>query len=138
MTQHSKQDGTTAAQRGTGARPSFPSKLPTSANDNDCEGPWPLNPLPEELNGISFQVDSKELIKRVSTESARPSFLFEEATAQAVQTSCRSSWRGTLGRVTYAVVVSIAMFGWLYLLWRASVSGVQMMLSGLSGSANFL
>lgn len=133
MTQHSKQDGTTADQRGTGARPSFPSKLPTSANDNDCEGPWPLNPLPEELNGISC--GQQELIERVSTESARPSFLFEEATAQAVQTSCRSSWRGTLGRVTYAVVVSIAMFGWLYFLWRASVSGVQMMLGGLSGSS---
>jgi hypothetical protein len=133
MTQHSKQDSTTAAQRGTGERTSFPSKLPTSANDNECEWPSPLIPLPEELNSISS--GKQELIERVSTESARPSFLFEEATAQAVQTSCRSSWRGTLGRVTYAVVVSIAMFGWLYLLCRASVIGVQMMLSGLSGSS---
>ena len=52
--------------------------------------------------------------------------LYEEVTApQAVQAGSRSSWRATLGRLAYGAGVSVAMFGWLYLLWLALVSIVQ-------------
>ena len=50
--------------------------------------------------------------------------LYEEVTApQAVQAGSRSSLRARLGRLAY-VAVSLAMFGWLYLLWLALVSSV--------------
>jgi hypothetical protein len=113
MTSHIKQDdpdGTTVTRRGTGAHQRFPEQPPTSAaNDNDCESSWPLVPFPE---------------------SACPSLFYEEVTTpQAVQSGFRSSWRATLGRLAYVAVVSIAMFGWLYLLWLALVSSVQGILS---------
>ena len=111
MAQHIEQDdpvGTKVARRSIGAHESFFKQPPTSAaNDNDCEGPWPLVPFPEGL------------------------FLSEGvATPQLVQEGFRSSWRATLSRLAYAATVSIAMFGWLYLLWLALVSSVQMILSG--------
>jgi hypothetical protein len=113
MTSYIKQDdpdGTTVTRRGTGARKRFPEQPPTSAaNDKDCEGSWPLVPFPK---------------------TACPSLLYEEViTPRVVQASFRSSWRATLGRLAYLAVVSIAMFGWLYLLWLAPVSSVQGILS---------
>ena|SRR5438270_3288860 len=118
MTQHSKQDETTALQRSIGARPGFPRKPPTSANDNNRDGPWPLIPFPERLDAIP--TGHQELFHRLSTQH-------EEATAeQTVQASFRSSsWRTTLGLGAYVVGASIAMFGWLYLLWLALITSVN-------------
>jgi hypothetical protein len=111
MMSHIKQDdpdGTTVTRRGTGEHQGFHEQPPTSAaNGNECS--WPLVPFPE---------------------SARPSLLYEEVTTpRAVQSGFRSSWRATSGRLAYVAVVSIAMLGWLYLLWLALVSRVQGILS---------
>jgi hypothetical protein len=110
MTSHIKQDdpdGTAVTRRGAGAHQSFPDQPPTSAaNDNVCESSWPLVPFPE---------------------SACASLLYEEVSAP--QAGFRSSWKATLGRLAYVAVVSIAMFGWLYLLWLVLVSSVHAMLS---------
>jgi hypothetical protein len=104
MAQHIEQDdpvGTTVARRSTGAW-----QPPTSAaNDNDCEGPWPLVPFPEGLH----------LCEGVGTpQPVRERF---------------TSWRAPLSRLAYAAAVLIAMFGWLYLLSLALVSSVQKILS---------
>ena len=103
MTSHIKQDdpdGTAVTRRGAGAHQSFPD------HDNVGESSWPLVPFPE---------------------SACPSLLYEEVSAP--QAGFRSSWKATLGRLAYVAVVSIAMFGWLYLLWLVLVSSVHAMLS---------
>jgi hypothetical protein len=125
MTQHFKQDkaaGTTGAQPKPWSVPELSSKPTTSsANDNDG-GPLPQIPLPNGLDGI--RSGQRKLIEHFSIESQLP-LLYEEATAQAVQPSSRSSWRGTLGVVTYAVGTSIAMFGWIYVLWSALAASVQ-------------
>ena len=116
MTQHIEQDKadrTTLGQRKPSSAPELSRKPPTSANDNDC-GPWPLIPFSEVLNGIPSE--QQQQIERFSIESAR---------AQAIQRRSRSSWRGKLGVVTYAVGVSIAMFGWIYLLWLALAASVR-------------
>jgi len=88
MTSHLKQDdpdGTTVTPRRTRVCLSFPEQPVTaSANDNDCEGPWPLVPFPEGRLGIpSGQSESNQPL---STESACPSLAHEEATIpRAVQ-----------------------------------------------------
>ena len=123
MTQHIKQDkalGTSVAQRKPWSVPKLPSKPTVSANDNDGR-PGPLNPVPKRLDGIPS--GERKLIERLSMESAQQLLLCAEATA--VQPSSRSSWRGTLSVVTYAVGISIAMFGWIYLLWSALAAIVQ-------------
>ena len=105
--QHIKQDkaDVTIAQPG----PGYPRKPPTSANDNDCEGSW-SHPSPRGLGD----------------NPTHPRFRYEEATPlQAVQTSFRSSWSGTLSRVTYVMGASIAMLGWMYLLCLALLTCVQ-------------
>jgi hypothetical protein len=106
--QHIKQDKanvTTVAQPG----PGYHRKPPTSANDNDYEGSW-SNPFPG----------------RLGDNPTPPRFRYEEALPlQAVQTSFGSSWSGTLSRVTYVMGVSIAMLGWMYLLWFALLTCVQ-------------
>jgi hypothetical protein len=103
MGQHIEQDdpvGTTAARRSTGAHESFSRQPPTSAaNDNDSEGPWPLVPFPE---GFFVVTPQKGLA---------------------------ASWRATLSRLAYVATVSIAMFGWLYLLWLVLVGSVHALLS---------
>ena len=60
-------------------------------------------------------------------ESACPSPLYEEVTIP--QAGLRSSWKAMLGRLVYVAVASIAMFGWLYLLWLVLVSSAQAILS---------
>ena len=109
MAQHIEQDdpvGTTVARRRTGAHESFSRQPPTSAaNDNDCEGPWPLVPFPEGLH----------LCEGVATpQPVRERF---------------TSWRAPLSRLADAAAVLIAMFGWLYLLSLALVCSVQKILS---------
>ena len=104
--QHIKQDKanvTTVAQPG----PGYPRKPPTSANDNDCEGSW-SRPFPAGSATIQ--------LTRVSDTKKRP---------PCRQTSFRSSWSGTLSRVTYVMGVSVAMLGWMYLLWFALLTCVQ-------------
>ena len=130
MTQRIKQDdpdGTSAARRSTGAQPCFPGEPPVSANDNDCEGSWLPVPFSGPLNSIAS--GQQEPTQRQSTEGARPSFPSEEViTPQAVQAGFRSSWKATLSRLAYVAAVSVAMFGWLYLLWLL-VSSVQGIIS---------
>jgi hypothetical protein len=107
MTIHIKKDDpdvATVTQRGTEQAPAC------AANDNDWEGSSPLVPLPEGRLGVPSGLQESN---RLSTESACRS-----------PASFRSSWRATLGKLAYVVAVSIAMFGWLYLLWLALVSGV--------------
>ncbi len=100
--QHIKQDKTELG-------PGHPRKPPTSANDNDCEGSW-YHPFPRGLGD----------------NPTHPRFQYEGATpVQAVHTRVRSSWSGTLSRVTYAMGVSIAMLGWMYLLWLTLLTCVQ-------------
>ena len=128
MAQHIEQDhpvGTTVARRSTGAHDSFSGQPPTpAANDNDCEGPWPQIQFPEGLTAIPG--GQQEPIRRDPTESAWPSFLREEVDSpQPVQEGFRSFWKTTL----YMATVSIAEFGWLYLLWLALVRSVQWTLS---------
>jgi len=68
----------------------------------------------------------QEPIRRNPTESVWPSFLREEVDSpQPVQEGFRSLWKTTL----YMGTVSIAEFGWLYLLWLALVRSVQWILS---------
>jgi hypothetical protein len=112
MKRHPKANGGDAAtvpQCSLGVRATCCNETLTSANDND--GPWPLIPFPEMLDSNPAGP------QKVAIESARASLLLDEATAPRGQTEPEVSWRGTLARVTYLVAVSIAMFGWMYLLW---------------------
>jgi hypothetical protein len=105
MTQHSKQDetdGASAFQRITGA--SFARKPPTSANDNDCNAPLPLIPFPAGAD--SLLREQQEVIDLFPAQPGRA-------------TLPTSSWKAMLGWFTYVLVVSIAMVGWLYVLWLA-------------------
>jgi hypothetical protein len=123
-------DGPTVIRQGVGGHQRFPVLKPKfaaiAANDNSCEWCWPLVPFPEGNLGISgAQQDSK---LRLSTQSA--SFLNEEViTTETVQPTFHSSWRERFGRMAYVVVVSIATFGWLYLLWLAVLGSVQAILN---------
>jgi hypothetical protein len=126
MGQHIEQDvliGTAMTRRSIGANQSVSGQPPTSAaNDNDCEGPWPLVPFPEGLTAIPG--GQQEPIRRDPTGSVWPSFLREEVDSpQPVQESFRSL------TTLYMGTVSIAEFGWLYLLWLALVRSVQWILS---------
>jgi hypothetical protein len=104
---------------------SFSTPPPASAaNDNDCEGSWPLVPLSEGLTAILG--GQPESIRRDPPESAWPFFLREGVDSpQPVQERFRSFWKTTL----YVATVSIVEFGWLYLLWLALVRSVQWMLN---------
>jgi hypothetical protein len=51
------------------------------------------------------------------------------ANGVGVQPTFHSSWRERFGRMAYVVVVSIATFGWLYLLWLAVLGSVQAILN---------
>ena len=110
MVQRIEQDNPasmTVARQSIGAHEDFSGQLASAANDNNCEGPWPLVPFPE---GLFFPNEQHE-----------PS---ESVTSHPVQESDRSYWRATLSRLAYAATVSIAMLGWLYLLGLALVSSV--------------
>ena len=61
---------------------------------------------------------------RIADDMFARNILYEVTTPQAVQAGSRASWRATLGRLAYVAAVSLAMFGWLYLLWLALVSSV--------------
>ena len=116
-------DGATVTRRGTDAHQRYRQHPRTSAaDDNDCD--WPLVPLPEGHLGIPSGL--QESNRLLSSQSAFLFHLSEEVTRpQLVQASSRSSWRATLGRLAYVAAVSVAMFGWLYLLWLALVSSVE-------------
>lgn len=125
MSQQIAQDGTNGPiviQRSTGAHQSSSGQPSTlAANDNVFEGPWPLVPFPEVPNAV--RSGQQESIGRLAPESASSFFPYEEVTVpQAVQDGFRSPWTATLGRLVYVAAVSVAMFGWLYLLWRAVVA----------------
>jgi hypothetical protein len=115
-------DGPTATRSGTGAPQNFPKPPATSAaNDNDCEGPRSQVPLSTERSSIPS--GQPEPTRGQITEGACPSIPCEEVTnPQAVQAG--SSWRARLGMLAYVAAVSVAMFGWLYLLWLALVSSM--------------
>jgi hypothetical protein len=122
MSQRIAQDdanGSIVTQRSTGAHQSSSGQPSTlAANDNVFEGPWPLVPFPEVPNAV--RSGQPESIGRLAPEGACSFFLYEEVTVpQAVQDGFGSSWTATLGRLVYVAAVSIAMFGWLYLLWQA-------------------
>jgi len=85
-----------------------------------AKGRWPLAPFPEGHLGIP--TGQQEMNRQLSTESACPFLLYEEVTTPD---GLRPSWRATLGRLAYVAVVSIAMFGWLFVLWLALVSLVS-------------
>jgi hypothetical protein len=121
MAQHIEQEVSRPAdRRNAGAREVF-YKQP-AANDNDREGPWPLVPLPQEL----APVPDREWL---SMEGISSALLCEGASLpQPVQEDFRSSCRETLGRLAYVAAISIAMSGWLYLLWLAlaySIGAIQ-------------
>jgi|SRR6266478_9435286 len=117
MTRHIKQDE--PAHESISRPPLTP-----AANDNDCEGPWPLVPFPEGLTAILG--GQQEPIRRDLTESAWPFFLREGVDSpQPDQERFRSFWKTTL----YLATVSIAEFGWLYLHWLVLVRSVQWILS---------
>ena len=121
---HDDPDGPTPIQSGI-AHQRFPDPPPTSAaNDNACEGPSSQVPFSTELNSMpSGQPEATTAI----IESAFPSIPYEEVTnPQAVQVG--SSWRAMSGRLAYVAAVSVAMLGWLYLLWLALVSSMQAIL----------
>jgi hypothetical protein len=127
MAQHIEQDvliGTTVAQRSAATNDSFFRHPPTSvANDNVRNGPWPLVPFPEGLAGDPS--GQQEPIRRHPTETAWPSFLREGVdNPRPVQKDFRSSWKPTL----YVATVTIAEFGWLYLLGLTLVRSVQWIL----------
>jgi|SRR3954447_23544524 len=122
MSQRIAQDdanGSIVTQRSTGAHQSSSGQPSTlAANDNVFEGPWPLVPFPEVPNAV--RSGQQESIGRLAPEGACSFFLYEEVTVpQAVQDGFGSSWTATLGRLVYVAAISIAMFGWLYLLWQA-------------------
>jgi hypothetical protein len=79
--------------------------LPSIADDNVCDGFWPLVPFPKGL---------------LSAGGATP---------QRSQEGPRSSWKATSGKLAFAATAFVAMFGWLYLLWLAVVSSVEKILS---------
>jgi hypothetical protein len=109
MAQHIKQEdsvGISVARPSTGAPESFSKQPPPSvADDNVCDGPWPLVPFPEGL------------------------LCAGGATPQRAQEGPRSSWKATSGKLAFAATALIAMLGWLYLLWLAVVSSVEKILS---------
>lgn len=107
MAQRIEQDNPasmTAAQS-IGTHEDFSGQPASAANDNNCEGPWPLVPFPE---GLFFPNEQHDPSKSVASD----------------QESARSYWTATLSRPAYAATVSIAMLGWLYLLGLALVSSV--------------
>jgi len=110
-------ESATATRRDTRGYHRLREQPPTfAANDNSSECPWPLVPFPEGHLGISGALQ----------ELNRPCLFFEEVeTPQVVQVGFRYSWSW----LAYVAVVSIAMFGWLYLLWLGLVSSVQAILS---------
>jgi len=113
MGQHIEQDQvSTETPRTTTNYDSFSKQPSSAANDNECEGPWPLVPFPEG--------HSPKLNQPLSTDSFCPSHLYEGS--QVLQNDVRSSWRATGGRLTYVTMVSVAMFGWLFVIWLALAS----------------
>lgn len=103
MTQHSNDDETTRQLR-AGAHPGFLRKLPTAANDNTDNGPWPLIPFP---NGIDFPA-GQDLFRGPShpDKVAPPTPL---------------SWRAKLGLAAYAVAASVVLLGWLCFIWTVLI-----------------
>ncbi len=101
-------DVSAPAQRSFGVRPTLSDGGGKSANDNEAH--WPLVPFPDLLDSNPPEH------QQISTENIRPPFL-GEPTRHEVRPDIRPSWRATLGMVTYLVAGSVAMFGWVYLLW---------------------
>jgi hypothetical protein len=116
MAQHIEQDdpvGRTVSQR-TGKHESFSRPPPIAANDNGYEDAWALVPFSEGLAPIS---DGEWLVG--------PSLLCEDAVPQPPQEDFCWSWRKTFGRLAYVAAISIAMPGWLYLIWLALAYSVH-------------
>jgi len=68
-----------------------------------------------------------EPTRRQLIDSAFPSIPYEEVTnPQALQVG--SSWRAMSATLAYVAAVSVAMLGWLYLLWLALISSMQAIL----------
>jgi hypothetical protein len=119
MTQHTKQDKaarTTAAQPKPWSVPERSNKPTSSANDNDG-GPY-RSERARPHSKRTAEVD------RTLDRKGQTAFATGRSDRAGRQPRSRSSWRGTLGVVTYAVGTSIAMFGWIYVLWSAFAASV--------------
>jgi hypothetical protein len=124
--------GPTVIGRGTGKHKRFAVQAPKfaaiAANDNDCERGRPLIPLP--VGHLGIQCGQQELNQPLSTDRVYPSLLSEEVTTtETVQATFSPSWRARFGRTAYVATISIAMFGWLYLLWLGLISSMQAILN---------
>lgn len=104
------EDAAIVARRNPGVCPTLSKGSLTSANDN--QGYW-TPPLTELLPSNSSR------LQQISTENDRLFFLCKEANAQEghADAGFRSSQWEVLGGVAYLIAISIAMFGWVYLLW---------------------
>ena len=116
-------------ERRARARPSSLGKPRTSANDNDRERFLLIVPSAAVLKEVRAgrQEPSQRHSKGVSPPSTdRVSLPFIDQRAKtpppAIRAGFRSSWKGMFGRLTYVAAISVAMFGWLYLLWLAMVT----------------
>jgi hypothetical protein len=116
-TDQAKPGHTTVGQRSFGVHENrLTQPAPSAANDNHRESPWPLVPFPDGLSGIP--TEKQEELSNWLSGSIGQSLLCEGIIPPANQDGLSwTSWRATLGKLTYLATASIATLGWLYLLW---------------------